>query len=100
MGRRIKKLNTSVCEQTFSWFRGYAKMLNEMQPLRHRFLVLYFCKLHNENVDAGTAAEYLNEYTPFKPAKKSKRSYPCVKKAMKVKATKKAMKVKKTVLKK
>ena len=34
-------------EQVFSWFRNYARLLNEARPLRHSFKVLYFvnCQL-------------------------------------------------------
>ena len=42
--RRLRGVNGSVCEQTFSWFRGYARTLNEMSPLRHHFLVLVYVK--------------------------------------------------------
>ena len=60
--RRLKKVNTSICEQTFSWFRHYAKVLNEMKPTRHRFLVVYYSKLHNEQVAKG-ALERLKKYS-------------------------------------
>ena len=59
--RRIKGVNTSVAEQVFSWFRGYARVLNEMRSLRHRFLVLYLCRRHNDLVDAGETS-HLNQY--------------------------------------
>ena len=48
--RRLRGVNTSVCEQTFSWFRNYARTMNELRPLRHRFLVLFYAKRHNELV--------------------------------------------------
>lgn len=53
--RRVRGLNTSVAEQVFGWFRGYTKILNYTSPLRHKFLVLYFCKVHNSLVDEGNA---------------------------------------------
>ena len=42
-----------VAEQTFSWFRNFAFTLNSMRPLRHEFLVHHYCRIHNEQVDAG-----------------------------------------------
>jgi hypothetical protein len=32
----LEDYNTSIAEQTFSWFRGYASTFNSMRPLRHR----------------------------------------------------------------
>ena len=46
--RRLKKMNIIICEQTFSCFRHYARVINEMKPTRHRILVLYYSKIHNE----------------------------------------------------
>ena len=60
--RRLRGVNTMVAEQVFSWFRGFARTLNEMRGSRHTFLVLYYCKRHNELVDAGDKA-HLNAYT-------------------------------------
>lgn len=80
--RRLKKLmkgvNGSICEQTFSWFRNFARPLNETTLQRHRFLVLHYCKLHNENVDKQEV-DYLNEASlnAKKRILKNKRSYPC-----------------------
>jgi hypothetical protein len=36
--RALNGLNTSVAEQTFSWFRSYASTFNSMRSLRHRFI--------------------------------------------------------------
>ena len=47
---RLKGVNTQAAEQTFSWFKGYSRILNEMSPLRHKFMVLYFCNLHNKYI--------------------------------------------------
>lgn len=49
--RRVSKINTSAAEQTFSWFRNYARMANELRPIRHRFLMLHYCKKHNALMD-------------------------------------------------
>ena len=50
LGRRLKGVNSQACEQTFAWFRHYASVLNEMNPLKHKFLVLVLVRKHNECV--------------------------------------------------
>ena len=45
--RRMKDHNSSICEQVFSWFRGYASTLNTASGEGHRFLVLVYAKRHN-----------------------------------------------------
>ena len=55
---RLKGVNTQAAEQTLSWFKGYSRILSEMSLLRHKFMVLYFCKLHNQYI-AERRAEYL-----------------------------------------
>ena len=77
--RRLKGVNTQVCEQTFSWFRGYTRSFNGLRPLRHHFAVLYFAKKHNELVDKNDTA-HLNEFSPSNQARKKKIPYPCMKK--------------------
>ena len=57
--RRMQGLNTSVSEQVFSWFRGYARALNPLRARRHKFMVLRFCVMHNASIDSGRAT-YLN----------------------------------------
>ena len=80
--RRLKKLiknvNCSICEQTFSWFRNFAGTLNETTLERHRCLVLYYCKVHNENIE-NDEVSYLNAsaLNAKKRRFKGKRSYPC-----------------------
>jgi len=74
LGNRIKGLNTPICEQTFNWFKGYAKQLNNMRPLRHQFLVLHFCKRHNELIDAEKTS-HLNPYS--RNVHKNSKSYGC-----------------------
>ena len=39
---RFKRTNSSAAEQVFSWFRGYARVLDGCTPSRHAFKVLYF----------------------------------------------------------
>ena len=108
--KRIKNLNTSIAEQTFSWFRGYSKVLNDMHPLRHRFAVLLFCKQHNDLVACGDTY-HLNQYKVYK-GKGATKPYACnkvkgkktmkpgsmkVMKAMKVMKSMKVMKVMKSM---
>ena len=59
---RLMNVNTSVCEQTFSWFRNYSKIFNDMRENRHRFAVLLFCSMHNQLVDNGATA-HLNPFS-------------------------------------
>lgn len=37
VAKRQRKVNTSVCEQVFAWFRGYSLIFNNMEPNKHRF---------------------------------------------------------------
>lgn len=75
--KRLKGVNNSICEQTFSWFRGYASTLNELHAQRHRFIVLYFASKHNKLVDAGDL-KHLNAYTVNKTRKrKATKGYHC-----------------------
>jgi hypothetical protein len=73
--RRLRGINTSIAEQTFAWFRGYARSFNEMQEANHRFFVLYFCKLHNTLVDDGDTG-HLNPYVRQQVPRDS-RTYTC-----------------------
>ena len=59
---RIRNVNTSICEQTFSWFRGYAATFNSMSSAHHRFMVLNYCKRHNDCMDVGNV-NHLNMYS-------------------------------------
>ena len=60
--KRLKNVNKPICEKTFSWFRGYARVLNEMRPLQNRFLVLNYVKEHNEIIDkTEKPPAYLNQ---------------------------------------
>ena len=47
-----------------------------MKPLVHEFLVLYFCKLHNAEVQED-GAKHLNPYSAHNK-KKNSTSYPCI----------------------
>ncbi|CAJ1370385.1 unnamed protein product [Effrenium voratum] len=86
--RRLKNVNTSICEQTWSWFRNYARILNSASPQRHVFKVLYFCKLHNLKINGKNTA-HLNPFGPFNAKFNKSKPYGCPKKS-----------VRKTVMKK
>ena len=74
LSRRFAKTNTSACEQVFSWFRNYARILNEARAIRHTFKVLYFSKLRNQAV-AENKASYLNKFK--KAVSKVSKAYAC-----------------------
>ena len=77
LAKRLKKVNTSIAEQTFSWFRSHAKILNEARQRRHRFLVLYYSKKHNALIDQKKTS-HLNKFTAAKAHPKRKSvAYPC-----------------------
>ena len=87
--RRLRYVNTSRAEQVFSWFRGYARSFNSLRPIRHKFLVLYYSRLHNAMIAAGDV-QHLNAYSPKRTGKcakcVAKKGYACAmkkKKAMK-----------------
>lgn len=48
LARRLSRTNTSVAEQTFAWFRGYASSLNTMARDAHLFYVLQYVQRHND----------------------------------------------------
>ena len=91
-------INSSICEQTFSWFRSYAKIFNELREMRHKFTVLFFCKQHNHCLANGEAT-YLNApatVNKLVQAQKKSKAYACSTKKVKKRASaKRAMKVKK-----
>ena len=76
LARRMRNLNTAVAEQVFSWFRGYARSINELRADRHVFIVRYFCKLHNELCDNGQAT-HLNAVATG--TKRKRGNYQCSK---------------------
>ena len=80
LARRSANVNTSAAEQAFSWFRQYARGLNEFSPHQHQLEVLVFCKLHND-VCRGLRPGYLSQF-PYKRKKVSK-AYSCSKKGLK-----------------
>lgn len=60
--RRLKGINTSVCEQVWSWLRNYASTMNHMSNRRHKFLLFSYVRRHNDMIAAGDVL-HLN---PFK----------------------------------
>lgn len=72
---RLAEVNTSIAEQVWSWFRGYARTFNDMRPLRHIFIVLTYSRLHNDLVADGA----LDRLGPVFPARRSRgaRPYGC-----------------------
>ena len=58
----VKDLSSSICEQVFSWFRGYASTLNTTSGEGRRFLVLVYAKRHNACVLSDTAT-YINPHS-------------------------------------
>ena len=81
LGKRFKGINLPAAEQVFSWFRNYARILNEARPLRHSFKGLYFVKQHNMAIRFKKAT-YLNKHQRL--PKKTSKSYACSKKVSKV----------------
>ena len=51
--KRLSGINTVVSEQTFSWFRGYARRMDELKPARRQFLVPIYAKMHNDLLEKG-----------------------------------------------
>ena len=87
-----KGVNLFAAEQVFSWFRNYARLLNEARPERHAFKVLYFVKQHNQNLQ-DKKATYLNKYqASFKKGSKKHACNSNVIKNMKAAKTMKHMK--------
>ncbi|CAE6915818.1 unnamed protein product [Symbiodinium sp. CCMP2592] len=44
---RLRNVNSSIAEQTFSWFRNYASSFNTKATNSHMFFVLVYVKKHN-----------------------------------------------------
>ena len=61
LAKKVRGVNTLVCEQVFSWFRNYAVTFNSLTPLRHQFMVLYYVKRHNDLV-SRSQVEHLNKF--------------------------------------
>ena len=73
---RNTDLNTSCSGQVLSWFRKYGITFNEMKYNRHYFLVLLYCRMHNEALNADEA-NYLNKYSYNNNGPSNKKRYRC-----------------------
>lgn len=88
--RRFRDVNTSISEQTFSWFRGYSGTFNSMSIGSHRFYVHVYARKHNDLI-AANDMEHLNPFSTAKEKVKatkglkrpSSHAYSCSKKVIK-----------------
>ena len=69
----IKGINTSICEQVFSWFRNFTTNFNELRGNRHKFVMLYTAKKHNKAITSKSAS-YLR---PVIKKSHTSKSYGC-----------------------
>lgn len=74
--RRFARVNTSIAEQTFVWFRGYARTFNSMRANRHRFVVLLFSRKHNALMDSNSTS-HLSAFASRAKRKRGSSSYDC-----------------------
>ena len=51
--RRTSNLNTGIAGQTLSWFRGYARSMDAINPLRRPHIVLLYAEMHKELLSRG-----------------------------------------------
>ena len=70
LDRRVRDVNTSIAEQTFSWFRGYAASFNTKNADTHIFYVLLYVKKHNLLV----RKDYIRHLNPFSARAKASKS--------------------------
>jgi len=47
-GNQMGKVNTEICEQTFSWLQGYKNSTRHMGEARFRWFLLTMCWMRNE----------------------------------------------------
>lgn len=69
LARRVAKINTSISEQIFSWFRNYSATFNSMSPDVQRFYVVAYARRHNAMQAAGDI-QHLNQFSAHKQAMK------------------------------
>ena len=69
LAKRVAKVNTSISEQIFAWFRGYSVTFNTMNPNVQRFYVLIYARKHNAMQQIGHT-EHLNPFSAHKQAMK------------------------------
>ena len=59
---RLRSVNSSIAEQTCSWFRGYASSFNTKAHDTHIFYVLLYVKMHNSLVRQNRL-QHLNAFS-------------------------------------
>ncbi|CAE7546453.1 unnamed protein product, partial [Symbiodinium microadriaticum] len=59
---RLRSVNSSIAEQTFSWFRGYACSFNTKAHDTHIFYVLLYVKMHTSLVRQNRL-QHLNAFS-------------------------------------
>ena len=69
LAKRVKNVNTSISEQTFSWFRGYSTTFNSMNADVQRFYVLSNARRHNVMLRCQET-EHVNPWSAHKQAMK------------------------------
>ena len=79
IAKAIRRINTSVCEQALAWFRVYASIFNNMNPIRQKFYVLAYARAHNEMVSAGDTDHLNPTAKTCKIRKRPSTSYACTK---------------------
>lgn len=80
--KRLQGVNTSVCEQVWSWFRGYAPTFNTMNSKRHRFIVLCYCRRHNDMLSKGDT-DHLPRFPASERGKRATTPYTCSNRVLK-----------------
>ncbi len=58
-------MTTNAVEQTFSWYKNYAKTVIDMIESRARFLSMVYVKRHNELVAEG-GTSHLNVFAELR----------------------------------
>ncbi|CAE7242622.1 unnamed protein product [Symbiodinium microadriaticum] len=59
---RLRRVTSSIAEQTFSWFRGYASSFNTKAHDTHVFYVPLYVKMHN-NLVRQNRVQHLNAFS-------------------------------------
>ena len=72
LNKRLREVNTSAAEQTFAWFRNYARTFNTMSPQTHFFYVLFYVQKHNELIRKNN----VSHLSPFGSGRKRRHSQP------------------------
>ena len=72
LNKRLREVNTCAAEQTFAWFRNYARTFNTMSPQTHFFYVLFYVQKHNELIRKNN----VSHLSPFGSGRKRRHSQP------------------------